>query len=118
MVMALVAGLSLGCGVGRFVQKGIDSYQRGDYAGAMHQWNELSSQESDMNAKGLMRYCVYRGLTHNRLGQKQAALQWLTRGADLYKRGDPAWLPVPAYEEMNRVLAELGGGAGAPAASP
>jgi hypothetical protein len=113
-----VALLFVGCGVGRHVQKGINSYNVGDLARAMEIWYSLQDAEAEMNPKGLVRYLVYRGLTHHRLGQRKEAAYFLSRGKRVYATGDPRWLPPQAVAEMEQALGALGGGSPAPGAPP
>lgn len=113
----LLACLSLvmsACGLGRHVQKGINSYNAGDMHSAMSIWQGLERDEGGMNEKGLMRYLVYRGLTHHRMGHHQWALQFLSRGKAAYMAGNPNWLPSPIVVQMDQALAQLGGGGTAP----
>jgi hypothetical protein len=106
----LMAGLLAlpACGVGRHVQTGISYYSTTNYPSAMGVWREIEPRESEMNPKGLVRYLVYRGLTHYRLGEKQAAAHFLSRGAAMYRQSNPQYLPDPIVAEMQRALGELG----------
>ncbi len=109
----LLACLSISlaaCGMGRHVQKGINSYNAGDLNSAMSIWQNLERDEAGMNQKGLMRYLVYRGLTHHRMGHHQWALQFLNRGRAAYMTSNPQWLPSHIVVEMNQALAQLGSG--------
>ena len=110
----LLACLSLAlsaCGLGRHVQKGINAYNAGDLGSAMSIWQSLERDEAGMNQKGLVRYLVYRGLTHHRMGHPQWALRFLSRGKAAYLAGNPNWLPASTAVQMNQALAQLGGGA-------
>jgi len=106
-ILALSALLAIGCGSGRFVQRGIDAYDRLDYRAAMAQWTELSDDEADLNAKGFVRYMVYRGLTHYHLGQRPAAMHYLSRGRAVYERNGKKYLKPEIVAEMDRALADL-----------
>jgi hypothetical protein len=108
IAVALVAG---GCGTGRHVQRGIDMYRAGAYQPAMQHWLSIQALENDFNQKGLCRYLVFRGLTHHRLGDAQAAKHFLTRAQPVCA-GDPRFLDPPTVAEMN---AALGGAAPGPA---
>lgn len=106
--IALFALLTIGCGgTGRFIQKGIDQYERDNYRGALHEWDDLSGSEGSMNDKGLVRYLVYRGLTHYHLGQRSYAIVFLKRGNEAYARGNALWLNPHTVQEMNAALADL-----------
>lgn len=106
--IALFALLAIGCGgTSRFIQKGIDQYERDNYRGALHEWDDLSGSEGSMNDKGLVRYLVYRGLTHYHLGQRSYAIVFLKRGNEAYQRGNALWLNPHTVHEMNDALADL-----------
>lgn len=109
LALALFAlgAAGLGCGVGRHVQKGMDSYRAGLYQAALQQLRPLETREAEMNPKGRLRYLVYRGLSHYRLGQRTAALYWLLRGDELHQHANPRWLPRHAIAEMDTALREL-----------
>ena len=96
-----------GCGVGRHVQKGIDSYRAGQYQAALQKLQPLETREVEMNTKGRLRYLVHRGLSHYRLGQRTAAFHWLLRGEEIYRHSSPRWLPRHAVAEMGTALREL-----------
>ncbi len=115
VLVIVVAFICLGCGVGRHVQKGINAYNASNYLDAKARWIEMQGVESEMNPKGHMRYLVYRGLTHFRLGERNAALHFLTRGNAEYRQGNPNWLPQSIADNMGRALAELKGAPPAPA---
>src|SRR4051812_26322873 len=92
--IALGAVMATGCGGGgaaRFVQKGIDRYDRTDYPAAMNEWAEVSGAERSLNQKAFVRYLVYRGLTEYHLSHRQEALGDLTRGKEAYSRGSGSW---------------------------
>jgi hypothetical protein len=107
-VIALSALLSIGCGsTTRNLQKGIERYERTDYTGAMSQWSALTTSERSLNQRGLVRYLVYRGLTHYRLGDRTSALSYLSRGKDAFGRGSASWVRADLVAEMDRALADL-----------
>lgn len=95
------------CGSGRYVQRGINHYRAADYVAAMDIWSSLENDEASMNSKGLMRYLVYRGLTHYRLNQRNLAMQFLLRGNYAYQQGNPAWLDEATVAQMNKALMDL-----------
>jgi hypothetical protein len=109
-VIALSALLMSGCGgATRNLQMGIDRYERTDYSGAMSQWSMLTTSERSLNQRGLVRYLVYRGLTHYRLGDRSSALSYLARGKDALGRGSASWVRSDLVAEMDRALADLNG---------
>jgi hypothetical protein len=108
-----------GCGVGRHVQKGINAYNAMKYHQAMSIWIDLEQRVPDMNSKGVVRYHVFRGLTHYRIGDRAMAHRFLAEGQRAYQAGDPSWLPPQTVQEMSAAMATLQGGApAAPAAAP
>jgi hypothetical protein len=104
---ALLLAAGLGCGVGRQVKKATDCYKEAQYEGAMWAFEDLECCEHKMNHKALIRYLVYRGLTHYHLGHRDAARHFLMRGRDAYLRGRPHWLPPRTVAEMHHALAHL-----------
>jgi len=113
---ALTALLVTGCGTtGGTIQRGMDRYERLDYAGASEEFVRLSGRDSAMNNKGLVRYYVYNGLTAYHLGYRPQAYSLLTRGKALYAEGTPGWIKPSIVAEMDAALANL---SGAPAAPP
>ncbi len=110
---ALPLLLAAGCGMGRFVQRGINFYHGGAFPLAMQEFRGVEPYELELNPKGLCRYLVYRGLTHQRLGEAQLAASYLGRARPVCSGGDPRWLD-PA------IAAEAFGGAapGGPAPGP
>ncbi len=95
------------CGVGGHIGSGIARYRQGDYISAMQTWVELQNHQQSMNGKGVVRYLVFRGLTHYRQGEQALALHFLRRGRRAYRLGHPAWLPHRALVEMNQALGAL-----------
>jgi hypothetical protein len=104
---ALLLAAPAGCGAGRNVQRGIDQYDRADYASASAEFTDLSPDEGAMNNKGLVRYLVYRGLTFYHLGQRPQAYGYLVRGKTAYDRGTKGWLKGSIVAEMDTALADL-----------
>lgn len=103
--------LASGCGVGRHVQKGINAYNAMNFHQAMAIWQEIEPLQPEMNDKGRVRYLVFRGLTHYRLGDRQGAMHFLTQGRQAYQMGDPSWLDPYALRQLDAALADLGGNA-------
>ena len=114
---ALTALLATGCGsTGGTIQRGIDRYERLDYAGASGEFSRLAGHDGDMNNKGLVRYYVYNGLTAYHLGYRPQAYSLLARGKSLYAEGTPGWIKPTIVAEMDAALANLAGAPGTPAA--
>jgi hypothetical protein len=109
IIAAMLASLVLSCGIGGVIGSGISFYQQRNYRQAMIVWSDLEGHEHEMNRKGYLRYLVYRGLTHYRLGHREVALRFLDRGHILYRESPPAWLPGHAVTEMNQAMADLRG---------
>jgi hypothetical protein len=104
---ALLLAAGLGCGVGRQVKKATDCYKEAQYEGALWAFEDVGCCEHEMNHKALVRYLVYRGLTHYHLGHRDAARHFLMRGRDAYYHGKPHWLPRRTVAEMHHALAHL-----------
>ena len=114
---ALAALLVTGCGTtGGTIQRGMDRYERLDYAGASDEFTRLSGRDGDMNNKGLVRYYVYNGLTAYHLGYRPQAFTMLSHGKALYAQGTPGWLKPTIVAEMDGALATLSGNPAAPPA--
>lgn len=114
--LAALALAGLGCGTGRFVQRGINCYNAGNYPCAMSTFQEIELNNYELNPKGRVRYLTYRGLTHFRMGQTDLARRFLSEASAVYQSGDPAWLPPDAVQQLQQALAQLGGAA--PPAGP
>lgn len=93
------------CGSGRHVQRGVRFYKAENYPAAMGVFVDID--ENGLNNKGHVRYLVYRGLTHYRLGERRAALHFLNRGSEAYRLGDPKWLPAYTVQQMQGALDDL-----------
>jgi hypothetical protein len=89
------------------VQRGVNLYERTDFASALYQFEVVGEKEPDMNRRSVIRYLVYRGLTHYRVGQRSEAWHFLTRGREAYSRGTASWLSPRTLGEMDRALMEL-----------
>lgn len=109
-VVVLVAAVALfGCGgAGRFVQRGINAYDDGDYPLAMEHFAYIESEEMDLNPKGEVRYLVYKGLALVHLGRRDEGLKYLVKGREAYRAGNPRWLPQGTVAEMDQTLAQFG----------
>jgi hypothetical protein len=108
----------LGCGTGRFVQRGINCYNAGDYPCALAAFQDIEVSGYQLNSKARVRYLAYRGLTHFRVGHLDMARRFLAEANAAYRGGDPAWLPPQVVTEMSQALAQLSGGAMPPSAPP
>jgi hypothetical protein len=98
-------GLVGACGSGRHVQRGVRFYRAENYPAAMGVFVDID--EGALNNKRHVRYLVYRGLTHYRLGERRAALHFLNRGSEAYRLGDPKWLPPYTVQQMQGALDDL-----------
>jgi uncharacterized protein YceK len=107
ITVVIVAGLLSGCGAGRTIQKGINCYWTLNYQRALDIFEEAGCCEYEMNPKGLVRYLVFRGLAHYRLGHRKQAYHFLSRGKEAYQRSEPGWLPIRAVQEMDAALVFL-----------
>ncbi|HVY49499.1 MAG TPA: hypothetical protein VHB21_26585, partial [Minicystis sp.] len=112
--LAAVGGAALafaaGCGVGRYVQLGIDDYDRADYVAAMDRFEDLAPHQTELNDKGLARYLAYRGLTEYRLGARDAARDHLLRARAVMARTAPGLVSGKALREIDEALTDLGPG--------
>jgi hypothetical protein len=109
--LMLVAALAfaVACSTsGAQVQHGINAYQEGRLDVAMAKWKEMEARTGEMNPKGLMRYLVYRGLTHLERNEPEEARSYLRRGYRAYQRGDSRWLPPNIVERVETALKDLG----------
>ena len=119
VAIALILGLSASaCGTARFVGRGVEDYQQGKYERSIQDFKEIETSTSELNAKGQVRYYVFRGLAHYHLGERDLARDYLTRGSAAYDRGEPRWINPTALAEMRAALADLNGTAKAPPAQP
>lgn len=108
-LLGFVVGLFMvGC-VGAAIQHAMDAYAAGRYRDAEEQLASLESDTPDMNPKGYVRYCVYRGLTLRELGDMASGCNWLLKGQAAYDRGNPAWLFENIQAKMNEALDECRG---------
>ncbi len=96
-----------GCPVGRHVGQGMEFYQRGQLDLAKTKFESIESFKGDLNAKGYLRYLVYRGLTHYDLGEMSLAKMYLAQGRVALQRSDARWLPPNIIAKMNAALDEL-----------
>jgi hypothetical protein len=99
------------CGGGYYVGRGMECYHQGHYQAAADEFRGVEPYADHLNAKGMVRYYVFRGLTYYKLGQRTEARAYLERGSEAYSHGDPAWLHANAVEEMKAALADLKGSA-------
>ncbi len=95
-------------GSGRFVQRGINAYNVGEYGLAIEHFQYIDKEGIVLNAKGTCRYLTYRGLANIHLGKKDEGLAYLAKAKEACKP-DPNWLPPEAATEMETALKKLGG---------
>ena len=119
VAIALILGLAASaCGTARFVGRGVEDYQQGKYTRSIQDFKEIENSTTELNAKGQVRYYVFRGLAHYHLGERDLARDYLKQGSAAYDRGDPRWINPTALAEMRAALADLNGAASAPPAQP
>lgn len=111
LALLLLFGAGLGCGAGGQVRRGVHCYKVGEYGGALMTLQELECCEHKMSTRALVRYYVYRGLSHFHLGHRDAAKHFLTQGRHAWIHHGQRFLPEEAVVEMNHALAALSGSA-------
>src|SRR5678815_3866926 len=62
LAVILCTILTTACGTGYYVGRAMEAYHQGNYAEASREFRVIS--EAQLNAKGEVRYLVFRGLTH------------------------------------------------------
>jgi hypothetical protein len=109
----MLAALAACRGYGPTVQEGMDYYDYGDYQAALAKFkvSEGPAEEpgiaQPMSDKTLVRYYVYRGLSHYHLGERATAQKYLTQGNALYQKGEKIWLPPKIAGELAQALKDL-----------
>lgn len=106
--MTLVGGVSC-ARVGRGVKNVINRYEVGSFNAASQGCAHLAQVQDQMNEKAHVRYLVYCGLTHYRLGRRDNAQVMLARGANEYMQGRSSWLKPAIVDEMYKALDDLEG---------
>jgi hypothetical protein len=95
-----------GCGgTGRFVQRGIDAYNVGEYNLAIEHFSYIDREGLVLNAKGTCRYLTYRGLSLVHLGKKEEGLAYLAKAREACAP-DPAWVPREAAAESAALMGQ------------
>ncbi|MFO0547352.1 MAG: hypothetical protein U0271_03130 [Polyangiaceae bacterium] len=106
----MTLSLQVGCvRVGRNVKTVINRYEVGSFNAASRQCSELAQLQDEMNEKAHVRYLVYCGLTHYRLGRRPNAQLLLSRGVDEYQQGRSSWIKPGIADEMYKALDDLEG---------
>jgi hypothetical protein len=104
----LIAGA--GCATsGRFLRRGIDCYNAGDYRCASTVFNQIEARRLELTTAGKLHYLTFRGLTFYRLAYWDLARRYLTEAFMFYRVGDPAALPANVLFQLNHALAALTG---------
>ena len=112
----LVAGLAtfvallsmLGCSRGG-LQHAIGRYELGHYKATASTCNELDADVAGMTDKARVRYLVYCGLAHYKLGHVHEANAMLAMGSQSYTDGSLGWLKPDVVDELLKALDELEG---------
>lgn len=104
-----VAATACGGSLGGHVRNTISRYEVGNYNAAANHCGEVSDFEADLNDKARVRYLVYCGLTHYRLGKREEARGQLAQGADEYLQGKSNWLKPAIVDELYKALDDLEG---------
>jgi hypothetical protein len=98
-----------GCGgTGRFVQRGIDAYNVGEYNLAIEHFTYIDREGYVLNAKGTCRYLAYRGLSLVHLGKRDEGIAYLAKSKEACAP-DPRWLPSDIGTEVDATMAQAGG---------
>lgn len=98
-----------GCGgSGRFVQRGIDAYNVGEYNLAMEHFTYIDREGMVLNAKGTCRYLTYRGLSLVHLGKRDEGLAYLVKAREACAP-DPRWVPAEVATEVDATMAQVAG---------
>ncbi len=114
-VAAGVALLSLvGCSRGAELQHAIGRYEVGHYKATASTCAALDDVASDMGEKARVRYLVYCGLAHFKLGHVHEASAMLAKGSQSYAEGSLGWLKPDVVDELLKALDELESPSGLP----
>ena len=104
----LAVGLGLaGCGVRGGIRHAIYHYENGEYDEAKQVWVDLEARDAGMPLKARVRYLVFRGLTHWRLGEVVSARYYLYWGQKAYEEAGEMWIPPENLPEMREALQQL-----------
>jgi hypothetical protein len=108
-VILAAAVAVVGCGgTGRYVGRGIQMYNAGNYENAIEQLDYVRQNNIALDGKASVRWLVYRGLAAAHLHRKEEAIEYLKQGKAAYQQGDPKWLPPEIVTEMDETLKQLG----------
>jgi hypothetical protein len=107
VLLAIGLGLA-GCGVRGGIRHAINHYNSGEYEEAKQVWIDLETRDKGMPLKARVRYLVFRGLTHWRLGEVVAARYYLYWGLVAYEEAGEEWIPAENLAEMREALQQLG----------
>ncbi len=107
--LLLLALPSAACGAGSAMRAGIATYETGNYNRAAVHCAELAEHADELSEKAHVRYLVYCGLTHYRLGHRAEAQRLLALGSGEYTFGKSRWLKPSIVDQMNKALDDLEG---------
>jgi hypothetical protein len=108
MVVIAAALFLVACGAGRFVGRGMQAYEFGDYPLALENWQFIEREGVALNEAGEVRFLVYKGLTLVHMGKKEEGKAYLLKGRAAYQAGNPKWLKPEIVTEMEETLAQMG----------
>jgi hypothetical protein len=109
-LVACGALLSLvGCSRTGQLQHAIGRYELGHYKATASACTDLHDEAAGMNDKARVRYLVYCGLAHYKLGHVHEARAMLAQGSQTYLDGSLGWLKPDVVDELLKALDELEG---------
>jgi hypothetical protein len=98
-----------GCSHGGELQHTIGRYELGHYQTTASSCAELGDDAAGMNDKAQVRYLVYCGLAHYKLGHVYEASEMLTKGSQRYAEGSLGWLKPDVVDELLKALDDIEG---------
>jgi hypothetical protein len=105
-----------GCGSSRQLTGTMSAYEIGNYHQAAERCENVD--EAALDGRKQVRYYVYCGLAHYRLGDQDNARNLLTVGKQKYEAGSSTWLKPIIVDEMNKALGTMTGSTFAPSGMP
>ena len=109
-LLIIACGASSACLTpGHYVKDSMEHYEVGNYNLAARACWKASEDEQYMNDKAHVRYLVYCGLAHYRLGHRAQAQPLLVSGEGEYLKGKSNWLKPATADELYKALDDLEG---------
>lgn len=99
----------LGCSRGGELQHAIGRYELGHYKATTSTCTELDADAARMNDKTRVRFLVYCGLAHYKLGHVHEARAMLAQGSRSYLDGSLGWLKPDVVDELLKALDDIEG---------